>query len=204
MQCEFVCIPVVIVIVVQRSKQPLFCSSSSSSIPFQTNVPILFVKVAHIGHQILNDIHVGKWINLGRHLGIVVNVREACQRVVAIDIHGARSTNAFPAGPAKGQCRILFVFDFEECVQDHRTAVGQIDGIRRQVGPLIGLFGIPTVHLKVFDALLGGRSLRSGSGYFLFQLGFGGRRQGGCGQCWKLRRNGSLCMYDLEWSRKER
>ena len=86
-----------------------------------------------------------------------LDVAQAGQGVGAVDVHGARAADALPAGAAEGEGGILLVLDLEEGIEDHRTAVVQVDGIGRQVRLLL-LVGIPSVDLEVLDPLrLGGR-----------------------------------------------
>jgi hypothetical protein len=154
---------------------------------------VLFVKVAHIGDQILNDVHVRQRVNLGGHLGVIVNVGQAGQGVGTVNVHGTRSTNALATRPTKGQGGILFILDFNEGIQHHRSALGQVDGVGGKVRSLVGLFRIPTVDFEVLDFFL----RLDGSGrHFLFQLGFGGssRRKRGSGGGWQLISNRSLCV----------
>jgi hypothetical protein len=120
------------------------------------NGAVLFVEIGHVRHKILDHVHVRQGVNLGG-LGEVVLVNEVktSQSVGSINVHGTRSTNAFAAGTAKGQCRILFVFDFQESVQDHGATLIQIDRVGAQIRRL-AVFGVIAVHFKVLDSLFSG------------------------------------------------
>jgi len=118
------------------------------------DAPVLFVKISHVGHQIFQHVHVREGINFRRPFGIVVDVRKTRQRIRSLDVHRARPTNPFSAAPTERQSGILLVFDFQQRVQHHRSALVQIDGVRRQVRFLVFDFGIPPVHLEVFDPLV--------------------------------------------------
>jgi len=117
---------------------------------------------------------VREGINLGGRLNIVVDVGEAGQRVGSLDVHGAGSADSLPAGSSKGEGGILLVLDLDEGVEDHGSAVVEIDGIGAQIGLLVVLFGVPPVDLKVFDALFGGRLRVRIDG--ALEIGFGGRQ----------------------------
>lgn len=93
------------------------------------NGTVLFVEIAHVGDQVLDDVHVREWINLGGLLIFFVNVIQTRERVDPVNVHGATATNAFATGTAKGEGGILFVLDFNESVQYHGAAVIEIDGI---------------------------------------------------------------------------
>jgi hypothetical protein len=92
------------------------------------NGSVLFVEVGHIGDQVFNDIHVREGVNFGGG-SAGINVRQTGQGVGAVDIHGAGPANAFAAGPAKGERGVLFILDLNEGIQDHGSAVVQIDGV---------------------------------------------------------------------------
>ena len=120
------------------------------------NGTVLFVKVTHVGDQILNDVHVGEWVYFGG-LGefLPVNVGQAREGVGPVNVHGATSTNSLPTTASKGQGGVLFIFDLDESIQDHGTAGVQIHWVRTQVrllGNRTHVFGIPTINFEVFDA----------------------------------------------------
>ena len=55
------------------------------------NALVLLVKVGHVRDQVLDDEHVREWIDFGRLAGVLVvliNVRQAGERVFAVNIHG--------------------------------------------------------------------------------------------------------------------
>lgn len=122
---------------------------------------VLLVEVAHVGNEVLDDVHVREGVDLGGLAGRVagslgLDVAQAGQGVGAVDVHGARAADALPAGAAEGEGGVLLVLDLEECVEDHRAAVVQVHGIGRQVRLLL-LIGIPSVDLEVLDPLRLGR-----------------------------------------------
>jgi hypothetical protein len=49
---------------------------------------ILGVEVGHVWHQVLEDIHVRQRVDLDSGGGLLVNVTEASQGVLSVDIHG--------------------------------------------------------------------------------------------------------------------
>ncbi len=94
--------------------------------------------ISHVGDQILDNIHVRQWINLG-HIStrllfpLGLNVTKASQGVTSVDVHGARSADSLTARSAEGQSGILLGFDFDESIQDHGSAVVEINGVRGEV-----------------------------------------------------------------------
>ena len=126
------------------------------------NGTVLFVKVGHIGHQVLEDKHVWQGINLGGLGGVfLVNVGKTSQGVDAVNIHGTGTTDSLTAGTTKSERGVLFVFDFDQGIEDHGSALIQVDGVGGKIGPLV-LFRIPTVDFKVFDTFGLGRSRHVG------------------------------------------
>jgi len=115
----------------------------------------LFVEIAHVRDQILENVHVREGIYLGRRLGVVVDVCETGEGVASLDVHGAGSADSFSAAPTKGETRILLVLDFNEGVEDHRTAIVEVDRIRAEVWLLVVLFRVPSIDLEVLDSLYG-------------------------------------------------
>ena len=58
---------------------------------------VLLVEVGHISDQILNHVHMGKRTHSG-DLGILRNLSEASQTVLAVDVHSTRTANSLTAG----------------------------------------------------------------------------------------------------------
>jgi len=98
------------------------------------NAAVLFVKVSHVGDQVFDDVHVRKRIDFGG-LGriLLVNVRETRESILSVNVHGARSADSFATRASKGECGILLVFDFNESVQHHGSALVQIHGICAEI-----------------------------------------------------------------------
>jgi hypothetical protein len=118
------------------------------------NATVLFVKVPHVRYQIFNDIHVWKRVYFAGLAGILlINVGQASQCVLTVNVHGTRAANALTTGATKGESRVLLVFDFEQGVEDHGSTVIEIDRVGGEVR-LLALFGVPSVHFEVLDALV--------------------------------------------------
>jgi hypothetical protein len=132
---------------------------------------VLFVEIAHVRDQILENVHVREGIYFGGCLSVVVDIGQTGEGVASLDVHGAGSADSLPATPAKGEARVLLVLDLDEGVQNHRTAIVQVDRIRAEVGLLVVLFRVPSIDLKVLDALFG-RRLVDGA----LEIGFRGKR----------------------------
>lgn len=123
---------------------------------------ILFVEISHVGNQIFNNVHVRKRVNLDGLLGVIINVGKTGQGVGPVNVHGAGSTDSLAARSAKCQGRILFIFDLDESIQDHGSAVIKVDGVGAQIW-LLALFRVPAIDFEVFYLFIG---RRSGSGSF--------------------------------------
>ena len=67
---------------------------------------------AEVRHQIFNDIEMGEGGD--GHLALtLLNRCNASQRIGAVNIHGAGSTNPFPARPTEGEGGIDFILNLE-------------------------------------------------------------------------------------------
>jgi len=115
-------------------------------------------------------------VYLGGRLGVVIDIGKTGQGVASLNVHGAGTTDSFTAAPAKGERRILFVFDLDESVQNHGTTIVKIHGIGAEIWLLVVLFGVPSINLEVLDAFAGCLRLRLIDGGF--EVGFRGRRKG--------------------------
>jgi hypothetical protein len=95
---------------------------------------ILLVKVAHVRYKILDHVHMWEWVDLGGlpggiPLALWLDVAETRESVCSINVHRAGSANALATGSAEGEGWILLIFDFEKCVEDHGSAVVEVDGV---------------------------------------------------------------------------
>ena len=52
--------------------------------------------------------------------GVAVDLAEASEGVLTVDVHGARATDALAAAPAEGDCLILFIL-FVSLVKEVRS-----------------------------------------------------------------------------------
>mmetsp|Transcript_76177 Transcript_76177/g.172236 ORF Transcript_76177/g.172236 Transcript_76177/m.172236 type:complete len:345 (-) Transcript_76177:2-1036(-) len=92
---------------------------------------VLVVEVREVRHEVLDHVGVGQGLDLNR-LVTRLDVQQAGQAVLAVDVHGAGAADALPAGAAEGQGRIVLVLDLDERVQDHGAAGLQVDGVLLQ------------------------------------------------------------------------
>jgi len=111
------------------------------------NAPVLFIEVVHVRDEILDNIHVRKRVDLG---GLVVglDLGQAGKGVHASNVHGARATDAFPAGPSEGQGGVHLVLDLDQSVQDHGTTVVQVNLVVLHLGLGPGVLGVIPVNCK--------------------------------------------------------
>jgi len=111
------------------------------------NAPVLFIEVVHVRDEILDNIHVRQRVDLG---GLVVglNLGQAGKGVHASNVHSARATDAFPAGPSEGQGGVHLVLDLDQSVQDHGATVVQVDLVVLHLGLGSGILGVIPVDGK--------------------------------------------------------
>ncbi len=82
--------------------------------------------MSEVWNQILDHIHVRQWRYL--HIAFAIFDRGcAGKAVLAINIHRTRPANPFAAGPAERQRAILFTFDFDQRIKNHRTTFVEIN-----------------------------------------------------------------------------
>jgi hypothetical protein len=93
-----------------------------------------------VGNEVLDDPHVVQRKHR-RALARIGYESRARQPVRAVGIHGTGAADAFAARTAKGEGRIDFVLDPDQNVQNHRSAVVEIDIVesRRGFAPESGL-----------------------------------------------------------------
>mmetsp|Transcript_111121 Transcript_111121/g.270035 ORF Transcript_111121/g.270035 Transcript_111121/m.270035 type:complete len:367 (-) Transcript_111121:38-1138(-) len=94
---------------------------------------VLVIEVREVGHQVLDDVRMGQRLYLD---GLVarLNVQQACEAVLAVDVHGTRAADALAARAAEGQGGVHLVLDLDEGVQDHGSARLEVDGVLLQIG----------------------------------------------------------------------
>ena len=119
---------------------------------------VLRVEGGQVGNKILDDRHMRQRID--RHgIGVLSSdAREARERVSSVDVHGARSADAFAAGASEGERRVGLVLDLNERVENHRTARRHVDVVRLQVRRCCRVW-VPSIDLKRLR-LGGGRRRR--------------------------------------------
>jgi len=119
---------------------------------------VLSVKVGHIWHQVLDNVHVWEWVDLADLTAVLVDSREASQVVLAIDIHRAAAANSLSAGSSEAQSRILLILDLDKCIQNHLTGhLVQVYLVLLHNWRL-SIIGIPSVDLKGFGSAARGSS----------------------------------------------
>mmetsp|Transcript_15215 Transcript_15215/g.41587 ORF Transcript_15215/g.41587 Transcript_15215/m.41587 type:complete len:308 (-) Transcript_15215:66-989(-) len=104
---------------------------------------VLVVEVGEVGDEVLDDVGVGQRLDLdGR--SVRLDVEEAREAVLAVDVHGAGPADALAAGAAEGERGVDLVLDLDEGVQDHGAARLEVDGVLLQVrlGHLVGVVAV--------------------------------------------------------------
>mmetsp|Transcript_67209 Transcript_67209/g.108247 ORF Transcript_67209/g.108247 Transcript_67209/m.108247 type:complete len:312 (+) Transcript_67209:325-1260(+) len=112
---------------------------------------VLVVEVGQVRHKVLD--HVGVWQRLDLDGGCVwLDVEQAGQAVLAVDVHGAGAADALTAGSAESEGGVHLVLDMDQGIQDHGAAFLQVDGVLLQER-----LGLRVRVIAVDGELLGGR-----------------------------------------------
>lgn len=88
---------------------------------------VLSVEEVHVRNQILNHKHMWKRVDLGALRGIRIDFTDTSQGVLPADIHRTRSADSFTATSSEGERWIHFVLDLDQRVENHSTALVEID-----------------------------------------------------------------------------
>ena len=59
---------------------------------------VLIIKIRHVRYEVLDDVHVRKWVNLCC-LAAVINLADAGKGVHTTDVHGAAAADTLTARP---------------------------------------------------------------------------------------------------------
>lgn len=129
---------------------------------------VLLVELGEVGDKVSDDKHVGQGVDLLLLGDVGVDSTEACESVSALNVHGARAADTFSARPSEGEGGVLLVLDLDERVEDHGTALAEVDLVLLELGLLFGGVRVPSVDAKLLDS--GGRD----------GGGVGGRSQASC------------------------
>src|SRR5690606_34397020 len=96
---------------------------------------------------VLDHAHVRQRVDRHHVLPAVLDRARAGQGVGPVDVHRARTADALAAGTAEGQRGVDLVLDLDQRVQDHRTALVEVDlvGVGARV---LAVVRVPAVHLE--------------------------------------------------------
>jgi len=101
---------------------------------------------------------VWEWIDFADLAAVLVDSREASQVILAIDVHRATAANSLSARSSKTQSRILLIFDFDECIQNHLAGhLVQINFVLLHDWRL-AIVWVPSVDLKGLGSAARGSS----------------------------------------------
>src|SRR5690606_12385497 len=130
--------------------QPFLCGFWRNSVQPRLDRGVLGVEVGQIRHKVFDYRHVRQRINLHR-TGNLVRALGACQRIGAVDVHGAGAAYALAAGTAQRQRGIDLVLDPQERVQNHRSALVHVDevGVDARVLAIVRRPAIDAIFPKV-------------------------------------------------------
>lgn len=79
-----------------------------------------------VGNEVFDDPHIRERVDSRGRIGFL-NKSCASQSVRTVHIHGAGAAYSFAAGAAEGQRRVDIVLDPDQCIQNHGTAIVEID-----------------------------------------------------------------------------
>ena len=57
-------------------------------------------------------------VDLGRLAHVAIDAAQARESVLAVDVHRARPADALTAGAAEGECRVDFILDLDERIEN--------------------------------------------------------------------------------------
>jgi hypothetical protein len=109
---------------------------------------VLLVEERHVGHEVLDDVHVRQWVDarlLGRVGG---DAAEARERVDAVDVHGAAAADALTTAPPEGQRGVDLVLDPDQRVQHHGPCLVQVQRVRLHARLRRRLVGVPPIDVE--------------------------------------------------------
>ena len=111
---------------------------------------VLRVQSGQVGDEILQDRQVRQRRDPARSWLEAVDRGQTGERVGPIDVHRAGAAHAFTAGSPERQRRIDLVVDLDQRVENHRSALIEIDfeHIDRRVGVLVR---IPAIDPEALD-----------------------------------------------------
>lgn len=89
------------------------------------NALVLIVEVSHVHDQVLDHEHVRQ--RRDRRGSPVRDLGEAGETVAAVNIHSAGPADSLAAGPSEGEGRIDLVLNLDQGVEDHGTALLEVD-----------------------------------------------------------------------------
>mmetsp|Transcript_24829 Transcript_24829/g.64811 ORF Transcript_24829/g.64811 Transcript_24829/m.64811 type:complete len:260 (+) Transcript_24829:449-1228(+) len=127
---------------------------------------VLVIEVREVGHEVLDNVRVGQRLDLDRRRA-GLDVEEAREAVLAVDVHGARAADALAAGAAEGEGGVHLVLHLDEGIQDHRPAGLEVDRVLLQ----------ERLGLRVRVVPVDGKLLRGGHGAERPAAGRGPRRR---------------------------
>jgi len=87
---------------------------------------VLVVEICEIRHEILDHIRVWERLDLDGFWARL-NVHQASEAILTLDVHGTGSTDALTARSAKGKGGIYLILDLDQGIEDHRTTLVEIN-----------------------------------------------------------------------------
>lgn len=124
---------------------------------------VLLVEERHVGHEVLDDVHVGERVDARLLGGVCGDAAQAGQGVDAVDVHGAASADALATTPPEGEGGVDLVLDADERVQHHGAGLVEVERVRLHLGLRRRLVRVPSVDVERLGArILAGLGLLLG------------------------------------------
>lgn len=92
------------------------------------------------------------------------SLTQACQGVLAIDVHGTATADTLTAASSESQSRVELVLDANNGIQDHRSSLVQVDGVALKTRLDGRGIGVPSVDLEGLQPGLRSRRRFTGIG----------------------------------------
>eukprot|EP00451_Oxyrrhis_marina_P049425 CAMPEP_0204468360 /NCGR_PEP_ID=MMETSP0471-20130131/10450_1 /ASSEMBLY_ACC=CAM_ASM_000602 /TAXON_ID=2969 /ORGANISM="Oxyrrhis marina" /LENGTH=586 /DNA_ID=CAMNT_0051470169 /DNA_START=118 /DNA_END=1878 /DNA_ORIENTATION=- len=144
-------------VILGLQKLPLTLGLGLLALQPRLNGLVVVVEVGKVRDQILDDIGMGQGLDLDG-FGRRFNVQQACKPILAVDVHGTRTTDALTATSSESQSGIHLVLDLDQPVQHHGAASRKIDVVLLQTR-LPSNLGVISVDLE----RLGGEGASTGN-----------------------------------------
>ncbi len=106
--------------------------------------------MGEIGNEVLDHVHVRQRRDAHFLARALLDRGGAGKAILAVHVHRTGTANAFAAGATEGQRRIIFILDLQQRVEDHRTAIVEVN-LERVIARILTRVGIVAIDLEALD-----------------------------------------------------